>query len=296
MSTALDSLPREVRRQFVGRMRAGRAVEVLWQAHKGDEAARAFVGRVVSDARAGHARARAFAAALVEAQLELASGEVVTGGFDLFKDTAKAFRDLGHDVDNALKPIGGVQGLVSDVQGVVSLIPGIGTGISSAIGAADALLSGGSPLEIAIRTAYGAIPIPPGVRTVTDTVLNAVLSFAKGGNVTDAIVAVARDRVPDGFPRKVFDTLIGVIGHAIKHHPATPAPQIVHAPAALQAHYTTQYTQGAAEALRQGAPSIPPPVAAHLATLPLPALVHAQAAVAAARPLPPAPPPPHAPA
>jgi len=42
-----------------------------------------------------------------------------------------------------------------------------GTGISAAIGAGLAALEGGSPLEIAIRTAYGATPIPPGIGQLT---------------------------------------------------------------------------------------------------------------------------------
>jgi hypothetical protein len=103
---------------------------------------------------------------------------------------------------------------LSMAQGVISLIPGVGTGISAAISAGLAVLSGGSPLEIAIKTAYGAIPIPPGIRNITDTVLDTVLGLAfHGANLTDVAVNAARDEVPAGIPRDVFDTLINLVVH-----------------------------------------------------------------------------------
>ena len=73
---------------------------------------------------------------------------------------------------------------------------GSGTGISSAISAGVAALQGGSPIEIAIHATYGAIPIPPGVRQVTDTVLDVVLRLAlHGAPLTDIAIHAARDQV-----------------------------------------------------------------------------------------------------
>ena len=106
---------------------------------------------------------------------------------------------------------------LSMAQGVVSLIPGVGTGISAAISAGLAVLEGGGGLEIAIRTAYGALPIPPGIRQVTDTVLDTILNLAfHHESLSDVVVNVARDNVPSGFPRDVFDTLINIV---VKHKP-----------------------------------------------------------------------------
>jgi hypothetical protein len=80
-----------------------------------------------------------------------------------------------------------------------------------------AILDGGGLLEIAIKTAYGAIPIPPGIRTITDMVLDGVLSLAKRGfDLTEAAIAAARDAIPDGLPRQVFDTLANLV---VRHHP-----------------------------------------------------------------------------
>jgi hypothetical protein len=115
----------------------------------------------------------------------------------------------------------GLKKMVTDdihaFQGVVSLFPGLGTAISAALSAGMAILDGGGLLDIAVKTAYGAIPIPPGIRTITDMVLDGVLALIdKGGNLTEAALAAARDAVPDGFPRQVFDTLANLV---VRKHP-----------------------------------------------------------------------------
>jgi hypothetical protein len=144
---------------------------------------------------------------------------------------------------------------ISEAQGVISLIPGIGSGVSAALSAAEGLLAGGAPLEIAIRAAYGALPIPPGVRDITDMVLDAVLKIIQGGSITDAALAIARDRIPSGIPRDVFDTLVNVVA---KHQP------IVKAAGQLAGHYVAQYTQGLASAVEHGLSSAVTPLAAQI--------------------------------
>jgi hypothetical protein len=141
----------------------------------------------------------------------------------------------------------GLKKLVTDdvklAQGAISLVPGLGTGINSALSAGMAILDGGGPLEIAIKTAYGAIPIPPGIRTVTDGVLDAVLSLAtKGQGLTDAAVAAARDGVPSGLPRDVFDTLANLV---VKKHP----PQKVAGD--LLDHYVKHFTTAGLPPLKE---------------------------------------------
>jgi len=130
---------------------------------------------------------------------------------DLSKDLKHFSRDLIDDV----KKFGPM--ILSEVQGLISLVPGIGTGISSAIGLAMALIEGGSPLEIAIRAAYGAIPIPPGIRNVTDPIVDGAIRFAEHPHdFTDVAINTVRDQIPGGLPREVFDTLVKVI---IKRQP-----------------------------------------------------------------------------
>jgi hypothetical protein len=108
------------------------------------------------------------------------------------------------------------------LQTVSALVPGVGTGLSAAIGAAEGVLSGGNPIEIALRAAYGAIPIPPGIRDVTDTVLDAVIQLVKGGSISDAGITIIRDRIPSGFPQDVFDTLAQIV---VRHHPIAQAAE-----------------------------------------------------------------------
>lgn len=298
MSTALDALPRALRRTYAGRMRAGDASRVVWLAHAGDPGARGFVRAVVHDAVRGHARARAWADELAAArQAWLAT---TTGGFDLFRSIGDAASDIGHAVDSVVKPLGGWSGILSDFQGVISLIPGIGTGISAAIGAAAAVLSGGGPLVIALKTAYGAIPIPPGIRQITDAALDAIIKLVQGGSITDAALAVIRDALPEGIARDAFDTLAHVIGAAAS---SGKGPPVQHAPAQMHAHYATQYTQGLGAAVAHGLKTIVPPgAAASIAAIPGPhqgaplpplraiAAVSPGMPAARARPAPPAPP------
>jgi hypothetical protein len=151
---------------------------------------------------------------------------------------------------------------LSHLQSVAAMVPGLGTGVSTAIGAAEALLSGGNPIELALRAAYGAIPIPPGIRDVTDVVLETIIALVKGGNITDIALTVARDRVPSGLPRDVFDTLAQII---VRHQP------ILKAAGELAAHEAMKAAQGLGPALMQGlAKNVPSGVAGILSKLPDP--------------------------
>jgi hypothetical protein len=182
-----------------------------------------------------------------------AAAQSVIGLVDPAAKFEKAIGALRAGDMNQLKAMANQE--LSEMQGVISLVPGIGSGVSAAIGTAEALLNGGKPLEVALRTAYGLLPIPPGIRQVTDTVLDAVISLANGGDVTDAALAVARDRIPSGVPRDVFDTLVQIIA---KHQP------IEKAAADLAGHYVMQYTQGLVPAVEHGLQNLVP---AHVADI-----------------------------
>ena len=87
------------------------------------------------------------------------------------KDPKKLIDDIGHIAKDVVK----IAKFVLEQAAGLSRTPGIGTAISVAIAAGLAALEGGSALEIAIKIAYGAIPIPPGIKAFTDLVLGAVL-------------------------------------------------------------------------------------------------------------------------
>jgi hypothetical protein len=131
---------------------------------------------------------------------------------------------------NALRRI--IESDAKLVQGVAALLPGIGSGVGAAIGAGIAVLDGGGAIEIALHTAYGAIPIPPGLRSVTDGVLDGVLGLLHHGPITDAALAAARNAIPSGVARDVFDTLIKLVVH---HRP------ILHVADDLVGSYVKRY-------------------------------------------------------
>jgi hypothetical protein len=257
------------------------AAHLVMRAHLGDLSASNIVKGIVNAAKSGVELAK-------NAANTLAQGvKLVTKAIDLPKLVADAIpipaikgfvssvdplQKFGDAIDalrkgdmNKLKKI--ATETLSMAQGVISLVPGIGTGISAAISTAEALLQGGSPIDVAIRTAYGAIPIPPGIRQVTDSVLDAILAIVDGKNITDATLAVARDRIPAGIPRDVFDTLANIV---VKHQP------ILKATGDLAGHYIKQYTQGIGDALAHGLEhTVGPAAAAVLGKLPDPKTVFA---------------------
>jgi hypothetical protein len=221
------------------------ASRIVMRARLGDLTAKQFIRSVANAVRSGVQGARAIGDALLsgsrlvshvlDAPLRLAGQIPGIGGvvhalspFQKYEQVTSAiqrgdFKALGHIVKDDL----------SAVQGVLSFIPGVGTAVSSAISAAEAVLSGGGALEVAIHAAYGAIPIPPGLRSLTDGALESVLALAKQeGSVTDAALVAARDAVPAGLPREVFDTLAHVV---VKRHPPQKSP------IALVDHYVKQF-------------------------------------------------------
>jgi len=193
-----------------------------------------------------------FGAALDRALRAPPVGSVV--GWDLFKDViAPAGDAISHLISNPVKAATGINAPfkidvsktlsdlgkgASDVlqaaQGVISLIPGIGTGISAAISAGLALVQGGSPIDIAVRAAYGAIPIPPGLRSATDVVVDAALSLTHTQNLADTAIVTIRKAVIDKLPGPakdiggtVFDTLahlvLGSVHNAPTHAAVAPS-------------------------------------------------------------------------
>jgi hypothetical protein len=233
------------------RKRIEAASRVIMRARLGDVNAKQFIRDVVKAANAGVAGARHVGDALLkgtsvvahvlDAPLALAEHVPLIGGtlhaLSPFQKLEKIATAIRHGDFDAVKRI------VSDdarlAEGVVSLVPGIGSGVGAAISTGLAVLDGGAPLDIALHAAYGAIPIPPGIRNVTDAVLESVLRLAHHGQVTDAAIAAARNAVPAGLPRDVFDTLAQLV---VKRVPVQRAAE------ALVSHYVQRY-----------APSIPIP-------------------------------------
>lgn len=90
---------------------------------------------------------------------------------------------------------------------VAPFIPGIGTGVAAALGAANALASGRPITEAVLSAARSAIPGGAIAQAGFDMAMN----LAKGQSFTQAALAAARDRLPGGPAAKAaFDTAVAL--------------------------------------------------------------------------------------
>jgi hypothetical protein len=219
IATSTPLLPHAVRDQIE------RASQVVMKARLGDLNAKQFIRTIATAAKDGVSAAQhvgntlldasKFVARAVDAPMLLATSAVpglapMLGSLSPLKHYEDLVSAIQKGDIGALKKM--IAHDVSMFQGVASLIPGLGTGISSALGVGMAALEGGHPIEIALRAAYGAIPIPAPIRQITDIVLDTVIAFIEHPNdLTEVGIQVARDRVPAGLPREVFDTLVQLV-------------------------------------------------------------------------------------
>jgi hypothetical protein len=121
----------------------------------------------------------------------------------------------------------GLHSVMSVAQGVVSLIPGVGTGIAAALGAGMALLDGGGALDVALQAAIGAVPLP---QPIKDAALKAATALIHTHDLGDAAIAAIRAEVPAP-AQPLFDTLAHIVlAHThkqptiavVKHAPGKP--------------------------------------------------------------------------
>ena len=229
------------------RQRLEAASRVVMKARLGDIDARQFIRNVGYAATHGSETARHIGDALMtggrvvahvlDTPLRLAEKVPVIGGtlhaLSPWQRLEHMTTAIQHGDLQEMKKIVTDEGKM--VQGLAALVPGLGSGIGAAIGTGLAVLDGGGALDIAIHAAYGAIPIPPGIREITDTVLEAVLKLAHHGSLTDAVLAGARSEVPEGLPRHVFDTLAHLV---LKRVPIKKAAE------ELVGHYVQRYAPG----------------------------------------------------
>jgi hypothetical protein len=90
---------------------------------------------------------------------------------------------------------------------VAPFIPGIGTGVGAALGAANALAAGRPITEAIFAAARGAIP---GGR-IAQAAFDTAKSLAEGKNITEALLTTARNQLPGGpASRAAFDGAIAL--------------------------------------------------------------------------------------
>jgi hypothetical protein len=118
----------------------------------------------------------------------------------------------GEDLGDALK--GALQGQVDAVKEQLKLaemvapfVPGIGTGVAAALGAANALASGRPITEAVLAAARSALPGGKIAQVAFDVAMN----LAKGKNIGEAALATLRDQIPGGPAARVaFDTALNL--------------------------------------------------------------------------------------
>jgi hypothetical protein len=90
---------------------------------------------------------------------------------------------------------------------VAPFVPGIGTGVAAALGAANALAAGQPITEAVLAAARSAVP----GGAVAQAAFDVALKLAKGKNIGEAALAAARDRLPGGpAARAAFDGAVAI--------------------------------------------------------------------------------------
>lgn len=117
------------------------------------------------------------------------------------------FKTLGAFAKKALAPAlsvikATVGPILPYVQSVLSFVPGVGTGISAAIGAAQALADGRSITQAIVAAAKSAIPGGP----LAATAFDAAWGLAHGRPIDSVALEALRSRLPGDLAKKAFDT------------------------------------------------------------------------------------------
>lgn len=118
----------------------------------------------------------------------------------------------GENIARAMRKAG--QAGISDVREqlrfaemVAPFVPGLGSGVAAALGAANALAAGRPITEALIAAARSALPGGAIAQTGFDVAMN----LARGRNLSEAVVAAARARLPGGpAARAAFDAAVAL--------------------------------------------------------------------------------------
>ena len=115
---------------------------------------------------------------------------------------------LGRALEGAVKGYADVaRDQLKLAEMVTSFVPGIGTGVAAALGAANALAAGKPITEALLSAARSALPGGAIAQAAFDTALN----LAKGQNITEALLGAARNRLPGGpAARAAFDAAVAL--------------------------------------------------------------------------------------
>jgi hypothetical protein len=132
------------------------------------------------------------------------------GGGKLAYDTASAVAK-GERVDRALmsgvnNQVDAFKGAAPYIQLGVSFIPGVGTGVSAALGAGVALAEGKPISDAVIASVKGALPGGPIAAQAFDVAAHAAVDLASGKKLDAVALDATRRALPSDAARIAFDT------------------------------------------------------------------------------------------
>jgi len=100
------------------------------------------------------------------------------------------------------------------LEDMAGFVPGIGTGVAEALGAAIALIEGNSPLEIALKAMIDLPPfvyLPPNIKDILRALIDAVVKLFEGDSVEDLALTTARKAILDQLPNETPDDIRAVV-------------------------------------------------------------------------------------
>jgi hypothetical protein len=160
-------------------------------------------------------------------------------------------------------------------QAVLSLVPGVGTGVSAALGGAIALSQGKPIDQIALAAARGAVPGGPLAQKAFDVGTSVASSLAKGQRLDGAALEAARNALPGGEAAKAaFDTAVGLAQGRNIQQAAMAAAMRTFPQAAKSAEFAQRIARGenlVTAAMSVGGPAALAAIRKYVPAMPIPA-------------------------
>lgn len=167
-------------------------------------------------------------------------GHIVTSPVKLLADVATGKNILESLKDTVKRDLQSAKEIAPYAQAVLSVVPGVGSGINAAIAAGAALAQGQNITDALVAGVKGMVPGGPLAQQALMTAYN----VAKGQPLTEAAAGALRSQIPAGPAQMAFDT-----GLALAHGQSLQQALIQHGSKLLPGGETVQ---SAARAVASG--------------------------------------------
>lgn len=130
-------------------------------------------------------------------------GGLITSPAHLVSDIAHGKNVFSSLKDTVARDLGNVGAVAPYAQAVLSVVPGVGSGVNAAIAAGSALAHGQNITDALVSGVKNMVPGGPLAQQALDT----AYKIAKGGNVIASVAEAARNNLPGGeLAKRAFDT------------------------------------------------------------------------------------------